>query len=84
MIRRVFFITLFFTGTSWATVPASLQVYTTHGDFDVIYNTFLRIALLMSDAEYKSVYFSVVVGSLVIGSAAVFLRSMGSDGNKGN
>lgn len=73
-------IIILFASNAWANVPSSLQIYTTHGDFDVIYNTFLRIALLMSDPEYKSVYFSVVVASIVIGSAAVFLRSMTSDG----
>lgn len=51
---------VFCPAVSFAQVPAALQVYTTHGDFDVVAKAFQTIALITSDVSYKALFFSIV------------------------
>ncbi|MBU0993388.1 MAG: conjugal transfer protein TraG N-terminal domain-containing protein [Proteobacteria bacterium] len=72
-------ICVFISEESFAALPSSIKTYTTWGDFDVVYNTFLKISLLMSDARYRDVYMSVMVLSIVLGFAAILIRNFGSE-----
>ncbi|MBU0991724.1 MAG: conjugal transfer protein TraG N-terminal domain-containing protein [Proteobacteria bacterium] len=80
MMRKLLITLLcvFISKDSFAALPASIKTFTTWGDFDVVYNTFLKISLLMSDARYHDVYISVMVLSMVLGFAAILVRNMGS------
>jgi hypothetical protein len=69
-----FFAFILFTGTAWADVPSSAQTYVTWGDFDVVVNTFERVALMVSDSTYHGLFFGIIVISLVFGILSSFGR----------
>ena len=71
---------IFFASDSWASLPSSmnfLKVYTTRGDFDVVYTTFKKLALFVSSSQYLHLYTVVIIGTLVIGGAAVIFANIG-------
>ena len=61
-----------FAGTAWADVPSSAQVFVTWGDFDVVVNTFERVALMVSDSTYHGLFFGIITLSLVFGIISSF------------
>lgn len=65
---------ILFTGTAWADVPPSAQTYVTWGDFDVVVNTFERVALMVSDSSYHGLFFGIITISLVFGILSSFSR----------
>ena len=67
-------ILIFLPSTAYAAVPASLQEYTVWNQFDATVNTFQKLGLIMSDARYQTLFFGIIVMSLVIGG----LISIGS------
>jgi len=69
-----FFSIIFLNKSAWAAVPASTQVYVTWGDFDVVVNTFERVALMVSDSTYHGLFFGLIVIAIVFGIVSSFGR----------
>jgi len=51
----------------YADIPASLKTYTVYGEFNSTVNAFHRLGLMMSDSNYRGLFFSIVVLSILIG-----------------
>lgn len=77
-MRRIIYIILFavIPSGAFAAVPASLQVITVQGGFDVYAHTFRRLALIMSDAGYNNLFFTFIVIGIFIAGCIVISRSV--------
>jgi conjugal transfer mating pair stabilization protein TraG len=77
-MRRIVYIILFavIPSGAFAAVPASLQVITVQGGFDVYAHTFRRLALIMSDAGYNNLFFTFIVIGIFIAGCIVISRSV--------
>jgi len=83
LIPRLLFFALCVSGIllttgspAFAWVPSSLQQYTVWNQFDATVNTFLRMGLIMSDADYQGLFFGIIVLGIVIGGAAAIGKSL--------
>lgn len=57
---------------SFADLPASLRVYTAHGEIDTIYQAFTKLSLIVSDARYIGACFALLILSFLVTAYHVF------------
>ncbi len=74
-ILKIIFISSFLlllTNSAFATLPAGLRVYTSHGEINTLHEAFMKISLIASDGRYIGLCFTILVISFLVTAYNVF------------
>lgn len=74
LLKILFYVSIFIlcAQSSFAELPIALRVYTSHGEINTIYEAFLKLSLIASDARYIGLCFVLLIVSFFVTAYQVF------------